>query len=57
MPGGADHVIGQKAILALSEDNESGVIKYRAEQDVVSICEYKHHMRNVLLSDLSLHFV
>ena len=31
---------GHKAVLAISEDNESAVIKYRSEQDMASICEY-----------------
>ena len=31
-------MIGQKAIIAY-DDNGSGVIKYRSEQDMVSICE------------------
>ena len=32
---------GQKAILAISEDNESAVIKYRSDQDMSSIGEYQ----------------
>ena len=39
--GGAGAGNGQKAIIAISEDNQSGVIKYRSEQDMVSICEYQ----------------
>ena len=31
---------GHKAVLAISGDNESAVIKYRSEQDMASICEY-----------------
>ena len=31
---------GQKAILAINEDNESAVIKYRSDQDVSSIGKY-----------------
>ena len=39
--GGAGAGNGQKAIIAISEDNQSGVVKYRSEQDMVSICEYQ----------------
>lgn len=35
----AEMMAGHRAVIAISEDNESGVIKYRSEQDVVSICE------------------
>ena len=38
--GGGGHGGGHKAVLAISEDNESAVIKYRSEQDMASICEY-----------------
>ena len=39
--GGGGHGGGHKAVLAISEDNESAVIKYRSEQDMASICEYQ----------------
>ena len=32
---------GQKAIIAITEDNESAVIKYRSDQDMSSIGKYK----------------
>jgi hypothetical protein len=30
---------GHKAFIAISEDSENGVTKYRSEQDMVSICK------------------
>ena len=43
--GGGGHGGGHKAVLAISEDNESAVIKYRSEQDMASICEYYYSLR------------
>ena len=52
--GGGGHGGGHKAVLAISEDNESAVIKYRSEQDMASICELYYSLRRKINTHFSM---